>query len=155
MREQFVCEALPTRTVHGFVTPAEIPPSIVPGEKKLDIVGELEADWMCDFFLRQSEGASVGFVGSCLVPSVPLGCVGELDIANEGAFEITIPDFARDPLFKGSAEGSDGVFGTIILAIRDKKVGRTLGAITVVSAPGSGLRVESDYADPIAFAIVR
>ena len=37
--------------------------------------------------------------GSCLGSAIPLGTVGQLDPARKGIFEMTIPDFTRDPVF--------------------------------------------------------
>jgi len=119
--EHFECDSLPRKTVHGFLPPAQIPSSIFPAEKTLAISGELEPDWVCDFFLQQRRGAAVIMAGSCLGAGIPLGRVGDLDPANGGAFEITIPDFTGDPLFKGTDEiPRGGNFGVIDLVIQDK-----------------------------------
>ena len=128
----------------------EIPSSIITNEKRLVISGELEPDWMCDFFL-QPDG------GSCLSGGLPLGEVGDLNPANKGAFEITIPDFARDPTFKGAGDvARAGDFGVIELTLLDRTIKRPVGGIQPENAaPKTGLRVESDYPNPIKFTRVR
>ena len=155
--EHFECNSLPTKTVHGFLPPAQIPSSIFPAEKTLAISGELEPDWVCDFFLQQRRGAAVIMAGSCLGAGIPLGRVGDLDPANGGAFEITIPDFTGDPLFKGTDEiPRGGNFGVIELVIQDKRIGRVLGAIKPENAgPESGLNVQNEYPEPVKFTTVR
>jgi len=65
--------------VHGFLPPAQIPSSIS-AEKKLEISGELEQDWVCDFLLEQRRGTDIIRVGSCLGASISLGSVGDLDL---------------------------------------------------------------------------
>ncbi len=153
----FVCDPLPTRTVIGFLPPSQIPRSIFSTEKKLRIVGELEGDWICDLFLRQQHGAATIIGGSCLTPSVPLGAVGELDPAEGGAFQMTIPDFTRDPVYQGSAEVTRlGRFGVIEFLLEDETVGRALTAIKPVdSGPESGLNVQEQYSEPVQFTSVR
>jgi hypothetical protein len=86
-----------------------------------------------------------------------LGRVGDLDPANEGAFEIVIPDFTRDPVFKGTgAVPRIGSFGEIELVIHDSRTGRPLGAMKPDDAgPESGLKVQDEYPDPIKFTSVR
>jgi hypothetical protein len=155
--EHFKCNSLRTKTVHGFLPPAQIPSSIFPAEKTLAISGELEPDWVCDFFLQQRRGAAVIMAGSCLGAGIPLGRVGDLDPANGGAFEITIPDFTSDPLFKGAGDVPRlGNFGVIQLGLRDKKIGRPLGAIKPENAgPESGLNIQSEYPNPVKFTGVR
>jgi hypothetical protein len=59
-----------------------------------------------------------------------LGSVGELDPENGGAFEITLPDFTRDPLYKGAGDFPRfGNFGTIQLVLLDRAIGRSLASI--------------------------
>jgi hypothetical protein len=113
--EHFKCDPLPTRTLHGFLPPSEIPPKNFPSENEFAVAGSLSPDWVCDFFLQ-------GVGGSCLGSSIPLGLVGDLDLSNNGAFEITIPDFAQDPLFRGSSTVSrSGNFGESCLACSTRK----------------------------------
>ncbi len=151
--KHFECDPLPSKTVHGFLAPAEIPSGIFPGEKKLSIVGELEPYWVCDFFLQQRRGGAVIVAGSCLSVGIPLGRVGDLDPANGGNFEITIPDFTRDPLFQGTDEVTRaGDFGVIELFLEDKMIGRGLGGMKPENAGSrSGLNVENEYPDPVLF----
>ena len=149
--KQFECESLPTKTVHGFLPPAQIPSSIFTAERKLDILGALEGDWVCRFFLQERSG-------SCLGSNIPLGRVGEIDPAKGGTFEITIPDFTRDPVFKGIGETPrSGHFDVIELGLHDKQVGRSLGTIKPEDAgrPESGLNVQIEYRDPVMFTRAR
>jgi hypothetical protein len=152
----FGCDSLPNKTVHGFLSPAQIPSSIFPAEKKLVISGELEPDWVCDFSLQQRRGAAIVMSGSCLSAGIPLGMVGELDPANGGAFEIVIPDFARDPQFKDAGDVPRlGNFGVIELGLRDRKIGRSLGGIKPENAgPEAGLNIQSEYPNPVKFTRV-
>ena len=69
----FECHSLPTKSIHGFLAPSEIPSSMVATEKKLDIVGELEPDWVCDFFLTTQYKGAVIVADSCLGSSILLG----------------------------------------------------------------------------------
>ncbi len=148
--ELFQCDSLPSRTVHGILPPAQLPSSIFTDEKRLVIFGELEPDWVCDFFLQH-----IG--GSCLGAGIPLGKVGEIDPANGGAFEITIPDFTADQVFKGAGDvPRSGKFGEIELVLQDKKIGRPLGGIQPENAaPKTGLNIESEYPNPLKFMTVR
>lgn len=150
----FSCQPLPTITLHGFVPPAEIPASMFKGTNLL-IAGELEADWVCDYFLFERRPGTSGIMGggSCLGAPTPLGVVGELDPAKQGKFAITMPDFTRDPLFKGSPEVVRmGRFGVIEFALRDKTTGRALGVLKPehASTP-SGLAVRGAYLEPVKF----
>ena len=141
----FTCQSLPVTTLRGFLPPAQIPHSIF-REDKLLIVGGLEDDWVCAFFLQ-------GRGGSCLGNEIPLGIVGELDPAKKGAFEITIPDFTHDPQFQMPRSGR---FGLIFLAVQDKTVRRTVGVIKPKNAgEKSGLAIQSAYPDPVKFTTLR
>jgi hypothetical protein len=145
--EHFRCDSLPSKTVHGFLPPAQIPTSIIfPAEKTLVISGELEPDWVCDFFLQPMGG-------SCLGAGISLGRIGDLDPANGSAFEITIPDFTRDPVFHSTGDVPWlGNFGVIVLVLRDQKIGRIVGGIKPVNAgPESGLNIENEYPNPVNF----
>jgi hypothetical protein len=56
-----------------------------------------------------------------------------------GDFDITIPDFTRDPLFKGPGDASGfGNFGLIEFVLRDKKIGRGLASIKSENAGQGG-----------------
>jgi hypothetical protein len=87
VEEHFQCDPLPTTTLHGFIPPTEIPRGIA--DRKIDVRGDLDADWICGFFLQPTGG-------SCLGSDVPLGILGTIDPADKGKFELTIPDFGRE-----------------------------------------------------------
>ncbi|HLK34764.1 MAG TPA: hypothetical protein VKT29_16835 [Terriglobales bacterium] len=154
----FTCEALPVFTLHGFLPPAQIPPSMFKGTNLL-IVAELEADWVCDYFLfeRRPGTSDIMGGGSCLSAPTPLGIVGELDPRKNGSFDITLPDFTRDPLFKNTAEMPRlSRFGIIELELQDKTVRRPLGGIKPENADTtSGLMIQDKYPDPVKFTTLR
>jgi hypothetical protein len=113
--EHCQCDSLASKTVHGFLPPAQKPSSAFPAERKLVISGELEPDWVCNFFLQQRRGAAIIIAGSCLSAGIPLGKIGDLDPMDGGAFEMTIPDFTRDPLFNCTGDVPRfGTFGEIV-----------------------------------------
>ena len=103
-------------------------------------------------------GAAIVTGGSCLGASISLGAVSEFDTSKGGRFAITIPDFARDPLFKGSGSVPwFGNFGEILFGMRDNKfpyVGRW-GIKPENAGPESGLIVESEYPNLIKFTTIR
>jgi hypothetical protein len=151
--EQFQCEPLSTKTLHGFLPPKDIPSNTYFAEKKLDVIGYLDGDWVCRSFLQQPHGAAIIEAGSCLGSVIPLGTVGQIDPARGGVFEMTFPDFTRDPVF--GKFGSSGKFGVIQLALKEKKTGRTLTTITANDAPEFGLNVQGEYREPVVFTPVR
>ncbi len=156
--ERFQCDSLPTKTLVGFLPPAQIPQPLLAQEKKLAITGELEPDWVCNFLLLQKQGATLTISGSCLGAGVPLGRVGELVLAKEGEFEMTIPDFTRDPLFRGTEDVPKfGDFGEIQFAIHDSIiVEKSLAGLRVENGDRrAGLRVEEKYATPVRFTTSR
>jgi hypothetical protein len=150
---QFECRHLPTEIVHGFLPPTQIPLNAYTTEKNLEIVGELEDSWVCDYFLQSQRGSTTIMTGSCLESSVPLGIVGEIDPAGGGSFDITIPDFTLDPVFKGIGDiPRVGEFGVIKLALRAKNFPRVLETIMTEDAPGvRGLSVQTEYRNPVKF----
>lgn len=159
--ERFQCDSLPSKTLHGFLPPAQIPSRKFP-EKNLAVSGEFEPDWVCDFFLQQRRlGGAIVTGGSCLGASIPLGVVGDFDISNGGTFEITIPDFARDPLFNGTGSVPRfGNFGEILLGVRDKKGDKKIdlggwGIKPENAGPESGLIVQGEYPNPVRFTTIR
>jgi len=147
--EQFRCDSLPTRTVHGFMRPGKIPSNTYLAEKKLDIAAYEDGSWVCRFFFQPRPEATIIQVGSCLGSEIPLGTVGEIDPARGGNFEITIPDFTRDPVF--DKFGEHGKFGVIDLALREKKIGRVLATIKPEDGPERGLNVQDEYRELLTF----
>jgi hypothetical protein len=150
----FECILLPTKVVHGYLPPNQIPKPIYSAmEKKVAVVAELEDDWVCDFFMRSRRGNNIIIVGSCLIAGIPLGTVGEIDPDKEGYFDITIPDFTRDPVFQGTEQVPKvSHFGVIELGLHDKTVARQIGAIWPVgSSQEKGLTVQGEYPYPVEF----
>ena len=153
VEQRFESVPLPRKTIHGFILPAEIPLNFFSQRTELDIFGELEADWICRDAFRQ-----VGGGGSCGVPSIPLGKMGTLNPADDGDFELNVPDFTEDPVFKSRAQQPAAVsFGFFELSLRDRRVGRTVGTIasTDGNSPKSGLGIEAEYPDPVVFTATR
>jgi hypothetical protein len=154
--ERFQCASLPTKTLHGFLAPSEIPRAIYSAlEKRLDIEADLENNWTCEYFLRPQPTEGL-MAGSCLGSSVPLGMVGTLDPADGGRFEIKIPDFTRDPTFQLTREWKAN-FGNIVLVLRDKRVGQLVGVMKPKEFPAErrGLNVQTEYPDTITFTTAR
>lgn len=146
---QFRCEALPTKTVHGYLDPKKIPSNTFSADKKLDIDGYFTADWVCGLFLQPRRGANIGG-GSCLGSGMRLGTIGQIDPAEGGKFNITIPDFTRDPVFHKT-----GGFGVIQLSLNERKLGRPLATIKAADSPELGLNVQIEYPDPVVFTRIR
>jgi len=109
------------------------------------ISGKLEAIWICGDAFRR-----VGGGGSCGVPSIPLGKVATLNPIEGGNFELTIPDFTEDPVFRSNSFN----FGFLILSLKNERVECTVGAIVANGSNGSkrGLEIETDYPDPVVCA---
>ena len=151
--EQFQCEPLATKTIHGFLDPKKIPSNTYLPDKKLDVAAYLDGDWVCRFMLQQP-GATKPLieVGTCLSSNIPLGIVGEINPGCGGSFDITVPDFTQDPVFDRFAR--HGRFGVIELALKEKKIGRTLATIKAEDEPRMGLNVQGDYSDPVVFTRV-
>lgn len=150
----FRCIPLTARTLHGYLLPGQIPkPVYSPAPKKLDIVAELEDDWVCGFFLRPQANTGGISAGSCLSAGIPLGTVGEIDPGKQGYFEISIPDFTRDPVFNGTPQVLKAArFGVIELGLRDTQFHRQWGAIRPIDlGPERGLPVRENYPDPVKF----
>jgi hypothetical protein len=150
VEKRFQCDPLPVKKVHGFIPVTEIPRAIYSAiDKRVDVVGELEAEWMCSFFLGPNGG-------SCLSSGVPLNILGTIDPADEGRFEITIPDFSLDPAFR-HAERRERDFDVIEMLLRDHKVDVTLGGIKPKesTSPIAGLKVQAEYPDPVVFTKMR
>jgi hypothetical protein len=147
----FHCDPLPTKKVYGFLNLKEFPTPLDPAEKKLDIEGHLDGAWICEYFF-QPRPDQTGSGGSCLGSTVPLGLLGELDPGDKGIFEVTIPDFTRDPVFDRFARG--GKFGVIELPLKEKKLGRGLATIKAEDSPELGLNVQAEYPDPVIFTRV-
>lgn len=150
VEKRFQCDPLPVKKLHAFIPVTEIPRTVYSAiDKRVDVVGELEADWICSFFLRPGGG-------SCLGSAVPLGILGTIDPADEGKFEITIPDLSHDPALRHALQ-RESDFDVIEMFLRDHKVGVALGAIKAKesTSPIRGLKVQAEYPDQVVFTKVR
>lgn len=147
--EQFQCVPLPSRKIRGFIPPNKIPSNRFLPEKKLDIAAYEDGTWVCRFVLQHRREDAIIEAGSCLGSDIPLGKVGEIDTARDGNFEITIPDFTRDPVFDRFAEHRN--FGVIELGLREKVIGHRLGSIKPLDGDNFGLNIQVDYQEPIMF----
>jgi hypothetical protein len=148
----FQCDPLPSKKVHGFLNPEEFPTTIDPAEKKLDIEGDLDGAWVCEYFFQPWPEQTNAIFGSCLGSTVPLGGLGRLDLADKGMFEMTSPDFTRDPVFERFAR--KGKFGVIKLTLKEKKFERALTTIRAEDSPELGLNVQANYPDLVIFTRV-
>jgi hypothetical protein len=145
VEQWFECVPLPQKTIRAFIAPKEIPLASFSQQTDLVISGKLEAIWICGDAFRR-----VGGGGSCGVPSIPLGKVATLNPIEGGNFELTIPDFTEDPVFRSNSFN----FGFLILSLKNERVECTVGAIVANGSNGSkrGLEIETDYPDPVVCA---
>jgi hypothetical protein len=150
VEKRFQCDPLPVKKLHAFIPVVEIPRTLYfTLDKRVDVVGELEAKWICSFFL-QGQG------GSCLGSGVPLGVLGTISPADNGKFEITIPDFSLDPAFK-RVNPQENDFDLIEMLLLDHRVDVPFGTIKPKDKTSQikGLKVQAEYPDPIVFTKVR
>lgn len=150
--ESFACDSLPQVTIHGFIPPQEIPHTII-AKNKFDIVGEFESGAMCEFLLTRHYGNTIIAAGVCQESPIEIGKVGELDPAGGGRFDITVPDFARDPFLTGRREAStDTNPGTVGLTLHEQRLDRPSGVIVPVGDKViEGLQVRNEYPNPVTF----
>jgi hypothetical protein len=147
VEQWFECVPLPQKNIHGFIAPTEIPRASFSRQTELVISAKLEANWICGDAFRR-----VGGGGSCGVPSILLGKVGTLNPIEGGNFELTIPDFTEDPVFRSNSSN----FGFLILSLENERVDCTVGAFVSTDSKGSerGLEIKTDYPDPLVCAAV-
>jgi len=149
IERRFTCDPLPGKKLRGVIATAEIPRSIYSQrEKRLDLLGHFDAPWICSYFLQPNGG-------SCLSSGVPLGMLGTLDPADGGNFEITIPDFSRDPAVQNPRFARPNS-GDITIVLHDKKIGAQLGLIMPEGSPPErrGLAIQPEYSEPVLFTRV-
>ena len=80
-----------------------------------------------------------------------LGTIGQLDPLDGGNFDITMPDFTRDPVFEKFARD----FGVIQLSLKEKQIDHTVVTIKAADAPELGLKIQSEYREPVVFTRIR
>lgn len=145
------CDPLPNKTLRGFIL--FIPPDQIPRVpldqgpvlRQLDIFADLETGWMRDFLSGPSEHNE---------EPINLRTVGVIDLARNGEFEITIPDFSRDPSYSSYA-ASGRNYGLIKFRLYDETSGMNLGTIVPLDSLEPGLEVKPEYADTVVFKVVR
>jgi hypothetical protein len=99
--------------------------------RQLEIFADLETGWMRDFLYGPSEHNE---------ENISLKTVGVIDPARNGDFEITVPDFSRDPSFASYA-ASGRNYGLIKLRLYDANSGMNLGTIVPLDGLEPGLKV--------------
>jgi len=147
VEQWFECVPLPQKSIHGFIAPTELPRDSFSEQTELVISGKLEANWICGDAFRRVAGG-----GSCGVPSIPLGKVGTLNPIEGGNFELTIPDFTEDPVFRSDSSN----FGFVILSLENERVDCSVGPFASTDSDGSkrALEIKTDYPDPVVCAPV-
>lgn len=146
--ERLQCDPLPNKTLRGFIPPDQIPRVPLdqgPVLRQLEIFADLETGWMRDFLYGPSEHNE---------ENISLKTVGVIDPARNGDFEITVPDFSRDPSFASYA-ASGRNYGLIKLRLYDANSGMNLGTIVPLDGLEPGLKVQPEYADTVVFKVVR
>jgi len=136
------CDPLPNVTIRGFVPPDEMPRVLLdqgPVLRQLNIFGELETGWMSDFLLGASNRH---------VEHIKLGTIGVLDPAGNGEFEITLPDFSRDPSFSSYA-ASGRTYGIVKLTLG------SFGTLVPLDSLEPGIRIEGEYPYGVVFRVLR
>lgn len=136
------CSPLPNKTLRGFIPPDRIPRVPLDGGlvlRELQVSAYLETGWRNDFLDGPREHNE---------ESIALGIVGVIDPAKHGDFEITIPDFSRDPSYS-SYSGSGRNHGLIKLRLMGE--GCNLGTIVPLEGLEPGLTIESEYPDTVVF----
>ncbi len=154
--KEFVCDRLPTKTIRGFLPPEKIPKPWTTNATGFDIVAELNDHWTCGFLLTLKRDPRTTLIaGSCLGSPVNLGRVGEIDSSKNGYFEIIIPDFTHDPTFAGY-NARFQPYGVITFVLREQAIDHARAAIQPADVPArTGLPVQSEYADPLVFTVMR
>src|SRR5262249_14413645 len=105
-------------------------------EKALQVQVLYSCDWAGAFF---------GMTGTIS----PL-TLGKADIASDGSFTISLPDFSADPLWDSRSSNA-----ALLFLAADSHNGQPLAALKVASdnaAKGRGLKVASSYA-PVEFTV--
>lgn len=137
------CSPLPNKTLRGFIPPDQIPRMYLNQDwvlREVQVSAYLETGWMNDF---------LNGPGKHNEDTIALRIVGVIDPAKHGNFEITIPDFSRDPSYISySASGRN--YGLIKFRLVDE-TGRDRGAIVPLDGLEPGLRIEPEYPDTVVF----
>jgi hypothetical protein len=113
--------------------------------RQLDILADLETGWIRDFLYGPSEHNE---------EHISLRTVGVIDPARNGDFEITVPDFSRDPSFSSYA-ASGRNYGLIKFRLWYRMSGANLGSLVPLDSVEPGLKVEPEYPYVVVFRVVR
>jgi hypothetical protein len=127
---QFECTKLNTVQLFGHANVAAF------SDKALQVQVLYGCDWAGGFF---------GMIGT-----VSPFTLGKADIASDGSFTISLPDFSADPLWDSRSNNA-----TLMFLAADSRNGQPLAALKVASpggAKGGGLKVAPTYA-PVDFAV--
>jgi hypothetical protein len=127
---QFECTKLNTVQFFGSANVS------VFSDKALQVQVLYSCDWAGAFF---------GMTGT-----VSPFALGKADIATDGSFTISLPDFSADPLWESRSGNA-----TLMFVAADSQNGQPLAALKVASdsaAKSGGLKVAPSYA-PVAFAV--
>jgi hypothetical protein len=101
---------------------------------------QVQVLYSCDW-----AGAFFGMTGT-----VSPFALGKADIATDGSFTISLPDFSADPLWNSRSNNA-----TLMFVAADSHSGQPVAELKVASdskAKGAGLKVASSYA-PIEFTV--
>jgi hypothetical protein len=101
---------------------------------------QVQVLYSCDW-----AGAFFGMTGT-----VSPFALGKADIATDGSFTITLPDFSADPLWDSRSSNA-----TLMFVAADSRNGQPLAPLKVASdsaAKGAGLKVAPSYA-PVQFTV--
>jgi hypothetical protein len=101
---------------------------------------QVQVLYSCDW-----AGAFFGMIGT-----VSPFALGKADIATDGSFTISLPDFSADPLWDSRSSNA-----TLMFVAADSRNGQPLATLKVASnsaAKGGGLKVASSY-PPVEFSV--
>ena len=127
---QFECTRLNTVQFFGNANVSAF------SDKALQVQVLYSCDWAGAFF---------GMTGT-----VSPFALGKADIATDGSFTISLPDFSADPLWDSRSSNA-----TLMFVAADSRNGQPLATLKVASdsaAKGGELKVASSYA-PVAFTV--
>jgi hypothetical protein len=151
--EDFLCETLPTKHMMATLPAAEIPKNILyKVNPSVEVIGYLDGDWICSYFLRIRPDNEQMLVGSCLGTPVFLGVMGVINPTENGSFQLDIPDFTRDPTYKDFGRRN---YGSMAFLLRDPTAARIRGLLRVESAADGEdyhIPVDKSFSGAVSFS---